>query len=342
MDVPSILGSGALNLDLIYEVEDLSNLRDEGFFLYPGREIEADRDLAARLLEALDRNGRLVARCGGGSAANTVCALQALGWQTAFAGVIGEDPEGTTIAASMPGVDLSRVEKVGKSALCIVVVDQKTRDRSLCVIPREPSGGLCQFLDVATRGIETISLMHISSLLETDGIAFHEGLVQALRPGQILTLDPGEIYARCGTAVLARILERVDVLFLTETEIRILTGLSPSEGARYLLDLINPSGSGSFPFFSFTRGPAVVQKQGARGATLHTFQGEVSVPARHVKEIVDNTGAGDAFNAGFIHGLLGGKDPQECLEAGVETAALSLTAPGRGWIDKLTQKRHES
>ncbi|MEF3168435.1 MAG: carbohydrate kinase family protein [Deltaproteobacteria bacterium] len=341
METIHILGSGALNLDLIYEVEDLACLRDEGFPLYPGREIASDKDMAARLLKTLDRRGSLIVRCGGGSAANTVCALQALGWRTAFTGILGNDPEGDAIAASMPGVDLSRVKRAGKSALCIVVLERKTRDRSLCVIPSEPHGGLSLLLETAARRIEAIPIVHMSSLVEENGIAFHEGLAQAMHPSQILSLDPGEIYAGRGLAALSAVLGRVDVLFLTETEIRLLTGLSPAEGAQALLALLHSPESTPFPFFSSIEGPAVVRKQGAQGATLHTRRGEVSVPARPVKEIVDNTGAGDAFNAGFIHGILKGEDPEGCLEAGIGTAARSLTAPGRGWIDKLTRGHTE-
>jgi len=341
METIHILGSGALNLDLIYEVEDLACLRDEGFPLYPGREITSDRDMATRLLRTLERRGSLVVRCGGGSAANTICALQALGWKTAFTGMLGDDPEGESITASMPGVDLSRVKRSGKSALCIVVLERKTRDRSLCVIPREPPGGLSVLLETATRRIEAIPLVHMSSLVEENGIAFHEGLAQAMRPGQILSLDPGEIYARRGFAALSLILGRVDVLFLTDTEIHLMTGLSPAAGTQVLLALLHFPGSAPFPFFSSIEGPAVVRKQGAQGATLHTRRGEVSVPARTVKEIVDNTGAGDAFNAGFIHGILKGEGPEGCLEAGIGAAAMSLTAPGRGWIGELTREHPE-
>lgn len=60
---------------------------------------------------------------------------------------------------------------------------------------------------------------------------------------------------------------------------------------------------------------------------LHNMK-ESSVPSLHISNIVDTIGAGDNFNAGFIHAYLNGKDPGDCLEEGNRTAAVSTLAPG--------------
>ena len=100
------LGIGALNLDLVYEVDDLAYLAPV-VDLAPGREMVCGRGQVAALVELLDRKGRMVARSGGGSAANTVAVLGALGWRTAFAGALGQDQAGDQVLRSMDKVEIT-------------------------------------------------------------------------------------------------------------------------------------------------------------------------------------------------------------------------------------------
>lgn len=72
----------------------------------------------------------------------------------------------------------------------------------------------------------------------------------------------------------------------------------------------------------------VVVKRSEKGAVIQ-HQGErTSIPGFKVTEFVDAVGAGDSFNAGFIHAFLNGRSMQECLESGNLTAAVSTTAAG--------------
>jgi sugar/nucleoside kinase (ribokinase family) len=71
----------------------------------------------------------------------------------------------------------------------------------------------------------------------------------------------------------------------------------------------------------------VVLKQGASGAVLARGGERHRLPAPQV-EVVDTTGAGDAFNAGFVHAWLKGHDPRSCLRAAVEAGSLSVQAAG--------------
>jgi len=73
--------------------------------------------------------------------------------------------------------------------------------------------------------------------------------------------------------------------------------------------------------------PQVVLKQGADGAVLARSGECHRLPAPRV-DVVDTTGAGDAFNAGFIHAWLKGRDPRSCLRAAIEAGSLSVQAAG--------------
>ena len=73
--------------------------------------------------------------------------------------------------------------------------------------------------------------------------------------------------------------------------------------------------------------PLVVVKRGAGGAAAYTAEGEVRVPG-HAVDVVDTTGAGDSFDAGFLHRFIHGADIQECLRLGNLAGALSATRSG--------------
>lgn len=309
-----IMGSGALNLDHVYEVRDLSVLRRAGFDLYPGREISGTPEDAARLHTILHSSGKLLARSGGGSAANTICILAALGHDVAFMGTVGMDEEGRFILESMHGVDCSMVRRSGKSGQCIVIIEELTRDRAMLVVPGSAVPEIPLNLDISGAGI-----LHMSSLALEQGPAIQERLLSMLSPGQIFSFDPGELYASRGMGCMAPLLARTDLLFITIEELRMLDSAT---GGHAVYRAMNHAGSV----------PVMVVKQGRRGAAAFVRGQEWFQPAVSVTNVVDNTGAGDAFAAGFIHGFLKRRPVTECLAHAVEMAALSLDDYGRNWL----------
>ncbi|TWF58578.1 carbohydrate kinase family protein [Neorhizobium alkalisoli] len=73
--------------------------------------------------------------------------------------------------------------------------------------------------------------------------------------------------------------------------------------------------------------PLVALKGGADGAWLLADADVLHAPAEAVK-VVDTTGAGDAFNAGFLHAWLDGAAPETCLKAGIRAGSLAVKAAG--------------
>lgn len=86
----TIVGFGALNLDLIFEVEDFKLISSNKFRLIPGEELFDSEEEFRFLLEQLNRLGKLKSKSGGGSAANTIVALARMGFQTKFIGKVGK------------------------------------------------------------------------------------------------------------------------------------------------------------------------------------------------------------------------------------------------------------
>jgi sugar/nucleoside kinase (ribokinase family) len=88
------------------------------------------------------------------------------------------------------------------------------------------------------------------------------------------------------------------------------------------------------------RVPNVVVKMGAKGAMAISKGKRYSAPAENVK-VVDAVGAGDTFNAGFLHKYVAGAAFAECLAAGNAAAAYSTTRPGgtEAFRERLPQLR---
>jgi sugar/nucleoside kinase (ribokinase family) len=325
------LGSGALNLDLVYEMDDLEDVRSAGFVLYPGREISGDHETAKALIDFLRSRGTLMAKSGGGSSANTICVLSRLGHKVGFIGITGKDEAGDFILSSMEGVDFSLVKQIGKSAVCVVVIEKEMRNRSMFVAPHDHE---VDFLDPAVlKSVSNTRVLHFSSLVQSRGISCQKELADALKPEQILSFDPGELYAARGVEALSGILKRTDLLFVTEEEVKIMTGMAGKAGLETIYPLLSGNRTGhnssGLNLFKDTGGAAIICKQGPKGAAIYGSEVFLTIPAERVLEVVDNTGAGDAFNAGFLDVMLQGASAHECLRSGVRLAALSLSAFGR-------------
>ncbi len=320
------LGIGALNLDLVYEVDDLAQLAPV-VDLAPGREVVCGREQIAALVELLDRKGRMVARSGGGSAANTVAVLRAMGWRTAFAGALGQDQAGEQVLRSMDGVEMSLVSRGGDTAVCLVVLERRARDRALVLSPA--SGLRFSLEEAAERVLREAGVVHLSSFVQDEGLELQQKVVVYMCKDQVLSFDPGEVYAAKGVDALKELLARTDMLFVTATELEMLFGMGEVEGGAALaLEALAPS-RGDWPIPM----PVVVVKMGRAGASCYWRGGRVDAPANEVESVVDTTGAGDAFNAGFLHAVKKGRGIEEALAAGHAVASCAIADYGRLWME---------
>ena len=74
--------------------------------------------------------------------------------------------------------------------------------------------------------------------------------------------------------------------------------------------------------------PIVVIKDGAAGATLFRGEEHLSLPAPQGGPVLDTTGAGDAFNAGFLTAWLAGRTDRDALAQGIACGTISVGAVG--------------
>jgi sugar/nucleoside kinase (ribokinase family) len=308
-----IIGIGALNLDLMYEVDDLAPLRKEGWPLHAGRETSLPPEEFPRLLQEVRGRGSLRFRSGGGSAANTCVALARMGFGAGFVGRVGADEEGALILKDMAGVDVSQVKAGGASGICLVVLDSG-RDRALVVQPYANDALCLEDLDISY--LAKGRYLHLSAFVGDGPFDAQRRLMELLPPQVKVSLDPGELYAQRGIEEVLPLIERSSVFCATIDEIRSMTGAADYRaGCREIASL----------------GPdAVVCKMGQEGAYCLSQEGAREYRPPGEAAVVDNTGAGDVYNAGFLAGLLLARPLDDCLAFAHQVAAKSLGGYGRG------------
>jgi len=303
-----VIGFGALNLDLIFQVPEQTAGR---LRFQPGEEYVGTEEEAETLLSLLRREAKLLHKSGGGSAANTIVALTRLGYFTGYVGRVGEDREGDFLLQGLQKVDLRGIIREGQSGLCITLLLGNSSDRSLVVFPN--TNDALTFDQINMDYINNCRFLHLTSFAGEKPFEAQKRVVAELRPEVKVSFDPGMLYAERGIEALRPLLERTFIFFPSRQEVELLTGKGWGEGSRELLGY----------------GPEIVVcSLGAKGVHVFTRDHDFHVPAVDV-QVVDTTGAGDVLVAGFLSGLLDGRALRECAIFAVRIASRSTTGLGR-------------
>lgn len=242
---------------------------------------------------------------GGGNAPNTLVALSRLGLETGLVSMVGNDIMGCEIIAGLEreGVDTRHVYRKGdRSHFSFVLVSKKEGTRTIVGHPGPSYSEDIPFEESVLQGTDIVYL---------DG-RFHDS---ALR--------------------LARLSQQREIPVFVEAERK---GHHAEDLFPYA-DVVFASGNFQHGYFGaldyeknldriLEQGPrVVVTTLGSQGAMLKTADEYIKVDAYKV-DAVDTTGAGDAFNAGFIYGCLNEWEPRRCLEFGALIAAKKCKMPG--------------
>ena len=248
----------------------------------------------------------------GGSAANTIVGLARLGARVGFIGKISEDSEGRYLlkSLSIENVDVKGISVVknGKSGIVLGFIDD-SGERSLYVDP-----GVNDTIDITEIDLNyavNCEYMHLTSFVGEK--SFHTQIKVLEESSEVkISLDPGELYVRKGLKALKPIINRSHVIFPNRNELKTLTGKDFKEGSRILLN----------------NGVNIVAvKLGSRGCFVTDGREEHLIDPYEVR-VVDSTGAGDAYCAGFLFGLIKNKDLYTCGKIGNFLAASSIKAEG--------------
>ena len=249
----------------------------------------------------------------GGSSAITAHNLAGLGTRVGFAGIIGDDLFGQFVARKLgnAGVDLGTLKVIRKEKTGITVwLSSKGRRAAVT----------CGGTSARVNASSISSALHVSRHLHVGAYFLLKGLHRgapalfrkARRLGLTTSLDCNDDPAGIWDSNIRGVLRHTDIFFPNESEALGITGANSARKAiRQLSEDVR----------------IVAVKLGARGVLISAEGCTFTVPAM-ASRLVDTTGAGDSFNAGFLAGFLAGSNIRDCTLSGVAAAARTVAVKG--------------
>ncbi|ODU66484.1 MAG: carbohydrate kinase [Rhodanobacter sp. SCN 65-17] len=253
----------------------------------------------------------------GPGSSSMICAmgLARLGESVSFAGIAGQDSWGDYCVDALAscGIDTAAVRRDASLRTGVTVALSAAHDRALVTFPGAIAALHADAIDDAL--LAQHGHLHVASYYLQD--ALRPGLpdlfARARALGLTVSLDPGFDPSRRWDVGVSDLLPLVDLFLPNAMEACAITGADTP--LRALTALSN----------GHTR---IVIKCGSDGCLSHDGDGQpVTVPAFPV-EALDSTGAGDSFDAGFLHAWRRGLALPECLRWGSVCGALSTRGIG--------------
>ncbi|HKY37338.1 MAG TPA: sugar kinase [Polyangiaceae bacterium] len=250
----------------------------------------------------------------GSASAIFASGMSKLGHPVAFVSKVGDDSFGQLCRQKLAalGVDTEWVQTSRGSVTGVTICLSTRKDRAQVTFP----GAIAELSlsDVPRKAFEGFSHLHLScyALQKRLRPDFPWLLATARRRGLTTSFDPNSTLRSGLRQQALGVLPHVDLLFLNEQEAAELSGKKSAAAAASQLS---------------ERAGRVVVKLGARGALSAQNGKLLSVPGRKVR-VVDTTGAGDSFAAGYVAAFLGGGTDVECLTQGNACGALSTRGVG--------------
>ena len=300
-----VLGIGNAIVDVLAQVDDVF-LESEG--LAKGSMALIDAERAASLSEEIDARREL----SGGSVANTMVGLADLGGRAGFIGKVGTDRLGEIFREELTKTGVTFLTPDAQSgpptAQCVVLVTpdaQRTMNTFL---------GACVHVGPEDVDAETIANARVIYLegylwdLEPAKEAFLKAAHLAHEHGVQVSLSLSDAFCvnRHRESFLSFVKQHVDLLFANEEEI---------------LALYEPDGIEAALKASAQDAEIVAVTRGGAGAVVLQGGARHAIDAVAPRELVDTTGAGDLFAAGFLYGYTQQRPLANCGQLGAAAAS---------------------
>jgi ribokinase len=283
-----VIGTGALLLDKIASIDYFPKVDGETF---------------VRSLEVRP----------GGSAANFAVACKRLGIKSGFIGMVGDDPEGRYLIDDLrkEGVDIAGIvgTKVYPTGQVFIALD---REGKRMMFAFSGAANALSEADINAKYVASSRFLHIADLKNV------RPLILAAKKAQDaetkVSLNPGELIAIQGYEEIKELLSNVDIFISSRNEVN---QIFRTDNLEYAIRKVLKSGP-----------EVAVITLGSEGC-IATDSWEVlhRIPAFKT-EVVDTTGAGDAFCAGLMTMLVEGQGVLEAARFANAVAALKITRLG--------------
>ncbi|MDB5478276.1 MAG: pfkB carbohydrate kinase family protein [Alphaproteobacteria bacterium] len=301
-------------------IVDMIALTDENFLaqyeLTKGMMTLVDRETSQRLLEA--HSG--FTQQSGGSGANTIAGIASLGGKCAYIGKVANDEQGNFFRKDMEklGVDFATStdpESDVPTARCLSFVTPDA-DRTMATYLGISTEIAPDDLDAAK--IRNAKVTYLEGYLFDKDLAkeaFHAASILAHTSGNLvsLTLSDPFCVGRHREDFKNLVNGHVDILFANEQEVMTLYETDNVEQAIARI-------GDNVDICAITHG--------AKGATVLFHGKKFEIPAMPVTNLVDTTGAGDLFAAGFLYGFTQDMNPYQCGLLGAKAAAEVIAQMG--------------
>ena len=244
----------------------------------------------------------------GGSVANSIVGLSQLGNEVGFIGKVSDDDLGNKYEFGLKKEKVDYIYSKKKEVLptgsCLVLITPDS-ERTMCTFLG--TAGKINENDINLESIKKSEIIFLEGYLWDEGDpkkAFDKAIINSNKVAMSLSdkfcVDRHKIH------FLDLVKNKLDITFANEEEI---------------MSLINAKDFNEVVTFAKEINKILVITRGEKGAISINGKDVVEVEAKKNLNVIDLTGAGDLFAAGYLHGLINNFNQNECLKKGTEMSA---------------------
>ena len=322
MSQQKILAIGSALVDILTQVPDEKIL--DQLNLPKGSMTYVDTDTSVKVGDFLKQYGSKMAA--GGSAANTASGLAKLGVGSGFLSKIGKDEVGRFFEKAMIDTNVKPqllISDTPSGRVQAIVTPDGERTFATCL------GAAAEMSpeDIQPELFAGWDIFYVEGYLVANPSMLNKAMETAKAAGLKIAIDMASynVVEENRDYFIQLIEKYVDYVFANEKESLAFTGLEPEAALDYIAE----------------RCDIAVVKVGAKGALVKRGNETVTIPPIKA-DVVDTTGAGDMWAAGFLAGLVKGENLQKCGMMGAIVAANVIEVIGPKMDDQRWEKIHAS
>mgnify|MGYP001242623790 FL=1 len=297
-----ILGIGNAIVDVISKVNE--NFLKENSLSKSNMKLIFDENEFKKLLSHL----KIEKTISGGSVANSIVGLSQLGDEVGFIGKVSEDTFGQKYEVGLKKENVEYLYKKKKEVLptgtCLILITPDS-ERTMCTFLG--TAGKINENDINEVDIKNSEMIFLEGYLWDEGEpkkAFDKAISNANKVA--MSLSDKFCVERHKPHFLELVKNKIDITFANEDEIKSLIDAKNFEEVLTFAQEIKK---------------LVVITRGEKGAISIKGDEITEVKAKKNLDIVDLTGAGDLFAAGYLHGMINNFNQKKCLEKGTEMSS---------------------